>query len=593
MDSTYNLTAEQYPLYILAAQDGNSFTRPVAVCFVTQDTKALVSRFLQLFQEVMEPQDIQRIRTVFIDKDKRELGALKDELPHVRVLLCWFHVIRAIKKDIAALEEETPLKKKVFEAFRQLLYAATKEEFTRRLYDLTTVSPRSFFEYYSANWDCDRELWAHYERKDVLRLGNNTTNRVEAVNRAVKAVFKGVQRTRMKVSEAVSTLIKFLLLTDASSAHTEFLNHTKRTYVNDPDLRELLAMAGNFLTPSAVRLLVWQLRKYELEKKEFERQEMDHQNWTVTHTKINRTYSQQVEETGMVGELSGSQSDRITCSCAVNSTFGLPCKHIFFLRQHNEEETLELNDCLPRWLRRYTGPDVEFLSSALCIQAASACLEHDMDDLLDVPKEMTDTLSEQARYTQALAIAKKLCSTISMFGGKSYQSCLQLLQTVRDAIDHGVPPANVVGEIRKRLLKEEISGENAIDDCRRLHVTENSNENEKYGLGLSQKDISDSTTPEKGKLSRPLQDANTSSRAGFDHTAKSGTVDVTQGVPFNLPGHPIQPPGRPRGRHSSSVFNTPGKKSRKFTTMSTVREVTQSVCGRVTNHNRTCKVAFG
>ncbi|OWA51180.1 hypothetical protein BV898_15673 [Hypsibius exemplaris] len=114
MDGTYNLTAERYPLYVLAVQDNSGYTRPVAVAFVGRDSAAIVKTALGLFKSCHTEEQTARTAIVFIDKDKKEISALEEEFPHAAILLCWFLVMKAMKSAIAELNIDKPTKENIF-----------------------------------------------------------------------------------------------------------------------------------------------------------------------------------------------------------------------------------------------------------------------------------------------------------------------------------------------------------------------------------------------------------------------------------------------------------------------------------------------
>lgn len=66
-----------------------------------------------------------RTRVVFVDKDFSEISAIKELLPSTDILLCQFHVIRHIKKEIAKLLLEVDGKNKLLSLFKSLLHSTT------------------------------------------------------------------------------------------------------------------------------------------------------------------------------------------------------------------------------------------------------------------------------------------------------------------------------------------------------------------------------------------------------------------------------------------------------------------------------------
>ena len=49
------------------------YTRPVAVGFVTQDTKTNIITFLQLFKTCHPEENLNRTKIIFVDKDQKDI----------------------------------------------------------------------------------------------------------------------------------------------------------------------------------------------------------------------------------------------------------------------------------------------------------------------------------------------------------------------------------------------------------------------------------------------------------------------------------------------------------------------------------------
>ena len=179
MDSTYGTTAERYPLYVLAAQDGSGYTRPVAVGFITSDTSENIAKFISLFKECHTPDEVAKTTVIFVDKDRKELAALRQEMKNAWVLLCWFHVIRAVSTKVSSLELRVEQKQAIFAIFQKCLYARSARVYLNHLEEMEQQAPPEFLHYFSTNWDSCRLMWVAYHRSNLRTFGNNTTNRVE------------------------------------------------------------------------------------------------------------------------------------------------------------------------------------------------------------------------------------------------------------------------------------------------------------------------------------------------------------------------------------------------------------------------------
>jgi len=349
MDGTYNLTAERYPLYVLATQDNSGYTRPVATAFVGADTKANIAKVLQLFKKCFDAATVAKTRIVFVDKDQREIGALKDEFPGAQVLLCWFHVLKAMKTAVADLDCVKEEKERIFAASRRTVYSYDEEQYQRNVHQLAQNCSAEFFAYFTKNWDNCKVMWAFYARKELPTLANQTTNRVEALNRAIKAVFRAVQRTSMTFAKAVQTLLKFLVLTDVSVTYTDFVNIEKTPYVIHQQFGGVLKTAGSRLTGQALRLITVQLSKLANEVDYLKTEDLGDGAIVVKNAISNVSYSLQIEPA--TNDVKGITTSMLTCSCFFSCTFGLPCRHVFLIRKTLENNEFFFSDCVPRWNR--------------------------------------------------------------------------------------------------------------------------------------------------------------------------------------------------------------------------------------------------
>ena len=111
IDSTYKINAKKMPLFCFMTVDGNHSGQIVAYAVVSNETGDTVIKLLEVFVShniaVKE-----KIETVMIDKDFAEMKAIKAVLPGANILICKFHVLRAIQramKDFSSTERDNVL----------------------------------------------------------------------------------------------------------------------------------------------------------------------------------------------------------------------------------------------------------------------------------------------------------------------------------------------------------------------------------------------------------------------------------------------------------------------------------------------------
>jgi hypothetical protein len=122
------------------------------------------------------------IRVIVTDKDFTERAVLSAAFPDARMLLCQFHVVRYLTKQVnalyvGALEEKDAL----INTMSALMYSESKIEYDRNkrllLRQLEDDHEHQLYDYFIRNWDGITEEWVSYARTSIPHLGNHTNNR--------------------------------------------------------------------------------------------------------------------------------------------------------------------------------------------------------------------------------------------------------------------------------------------------------------------------------------------------------------------------------------------------------------------------------
>lgn len=82
-------------------EDGDGVGQPVAFAVLWREDEESIKEFLNF---IGGNNDISRTKVAAVDKDLSEINAIKQEWPHVSVILCYFHVIRAIDRRMTAMK---------------------------------------------------------------------------------------------------------------------------------------------------------------------------------------------------------------------------------------------------------------------------------------------------------------------------------------------------------------------------------------------------------------------------------------------------------------------------------------------------------
>ena len=88
-----------YPLYTLLVEDNDGVGQPVAFGLLRREDTAHIKEFLNFFKA---NNGMQRTEAVVTDKDMAEISAVHECWPNVSVIICRFHILRAIEKHLSS-----------------------------------------------------------------------------------------------------------------------------------------------------------------------------------------------------------------------------------------------------------------------------------------------------------------------------------------------------------------------------------------------------------------------------------------------------------------------------------------------------------
>ncbi|ETK84280.1 hypothetical protein L915_10744, partial [Phytophthora nicotianae] len=114
------------------------------------------------------------IEVMVMGKDFSEIEVLSEALPEARVILCHFHVIDYLKREISKkIYGFTSFEKTQAKNLVTLMMRATDErEFDRYLQTLQTLSKDKpqFYEYLESNWLSCKDMWCTFMRGNIPHL---------------------------------------------------------------------------------------------------------------------------------------------------------------------------------------------------------------------------------------------------------------------------------------------------------------------------------------------------------------------------------------------------------------------------------------
>jgi len=150
IDGTYKVNKYGFPLYQIMVEDNCGHGRCIMYAFLASETRSAISKMLSVFLTFF-PNCQQATQVVMVDKDFKEIEAIKEVLgEQVHILLCLFHVLKAMKKKISELVIPVSQKQSLMDTCRQIVHAQSREEIQNLLPSLSS-SPE-FLLYFELNW---------------------------------------------------------------------------------------------------------------------------------------------------------------------------------------------------------------------------------------------------------------------------------------------------------------------------------------------------------------------------------------------------------------------------------------------------------
>ena len=98
LDATYKLLELGLPTYIILCEDLNGQSEIISVCLLVQEVATSMSWMVRAFKQYN--QEWQKSHVIMADKDIGEWDVLKCCFPNASVLICLFHTLRTIRREV-------------------------------------------------------------------------------------------------------------------------------------------------------------------------------------------------------------------------------------------------------------------------------------------------------------------------------------------------------------------------------------------------------------------------------------------------------------------------------------------------------------
>ncbi len=430
LDSTYRVNLENYCIYAVVVMDENGFGQPASVAFLSDERAETLRCFFQTFKKNNPSWEM--LKTIFVDKDFTQKLVLENEFPKSKVLLCSFHVLKAVKTNIAKEALPAEIKQGLFQAFRKILYSRTEEAFKANEEDFLFACSEKLKGYYQSNWGNDPFPWCFAFRDQLRTFGNNTTNRVERFFLTLKTALKGPGNAiakRLHLTECIEIVLDVLKNRSTSASYQDFRNCLTVEKLHNFPIPDMRKEVGDSVTGFAAQVIKGQCDLFL--KENYLKEDIFEDLWYVINQRTGRKYEVQ------------KKSQVLNCSCYVNCSFGIPCRHIFFIHESNGENKFQVSDVLKRWLRN--SPSTQ------------------EDDHTNYYTPMINA-ALHARPDEDLAVhthnfSQKIKPNYSKLGTRFHAIKDVTTQLCDEIAKHGAGQFSVSLENARLFLKESISGE--------------------------------------------------------------------------------------------------------------------------------------
>ncbi|XP_076144157.1 uncharacterized protein LOC143126130 [Alosa pseudoharengus] len=201
MDASYKgLTSYGYALYALLLVNQTGRGVPFAYLIMSHESSATLQLCLT---KLCSRNPNFYPRSVMIDRDLKELNAIRQVFPNTKVLLCWFHVLQAVHRWLTSRDGgnlSTEERNTVMHGMHSMKACSTEEKFVTVFNAIckdldTQLGSNRVTNYLKAYWLPHSALWANFGRL-FEHNSSETNNKAERFFLALKYQFLRGQANR-------------------------------------------------------------------------------------------------------------------------------------------------------------------------------------------------------------------------------------------------------------------------------------------------------------------------------------------------------------------------------------------------------------
>ncbi|XP_065684306.1 uncharacterized protein LOC124807723 [Hydra vulgaris] len=400
-DATYKLLQIRLPVYIILCEDSCGESKVAAVGLITNEDAASLSWFVETFKR--NNCSWSKTNAIITDKDLNERDVLRASFPDASLLLCLFHTLRTFNREISTVKLgiTSGQRTSCLELIQKLAYARSETQYNE-FYDIfVSLSPTTVLEYFNNNWHNIRNEWVFGLNYACANFMNTTNNRLENFNGKLK-----------EVVDCNSTLENFLenLYVLLASMRNERDHKTifkmQKICIDFFEPNSAESEYKNILTTYAFEQVLKQFSLHS-EVNLF----CDNENYIVKSSE------------GMLIVTSDS------CGCMFRKSMGLPCRHIFAVRQLLGLNLFDAKLCLERWTIKYYRQHQRVFNTSS--KTKESCVQ------ISVAPRKKTILSQHEKFKHALRTTSLLATLVSESTGPSFEQRMGLLQELQKGWEHG------------------------------------------------------------------------------------------------------------------------------------------------------------
>ena len=317
VDSTYKTNDRSMPLFSVMVVDGDRRGQVAAHALILNEQMETLKTVLHTFRIRNNiDSEVNNLRTVIIDKDFSEIGAIKEVFPNVNIIICKFHVKQAIDRHVKSFGKN--IKDITMTAIEKMCISSTEEQYNRYVLELEESCP-AVMPYFRKQWHSCREHWAGYAILKYDTLGHITNNIIESNHNRIKL--------HVGKHTSVPALLKQLVVlsvqeeTKRKNLKAKLLLSKKLFHVKDVAIQQELEAIYACATPQVAKQLAKELRRsQDTIFHHLEDHEVTDAHGAKYHVDIN------------------------SCSCIPHQVKRILCRHIFFYRSDTNSPLFQTSD---------------------------------------------------------------------------------------------------------------------------------------------------------------------------------------------------------------------------------------------------------